>query len=367
MKIRAAISSGSGGNFEVRNVELDAPRDDEILVRIAAVGLCHTDIVAHEGFFAYGVPAVLGHEGAGVVEAIGAKVGTVKPGDRVAISFRSCGDCAKCRSGHPAYCAQMPLLNYAGMRPDGSRAIHDRGQDIASNFFGQSSLASHALAYERNVVRIDDDIPFEFAAPLGCGVQTGMGSVFHVFKGGGEDTLVIAGGGTVGLSAVMAAKISSYRTIIVIEPLPARRALARELGATHTINPKESTDLVAAIRECAPEGATHAFDTTGLETVLETLVSVLAPQGVLGCVGIPARETRVPGNLVNVMTYGHSIAGIIEGDSDPQVFLPKMMQYYREGRLPLNKLVKTFPLDRINDAVAQQHEGACVKVVLTLT
>src|SRR5260370_35547312 len=174
MQITAAVVREPGANFTLEAVELDEPRPDEILVRIAAVGICHTDLVARDGVMPLSMPAVLGHEGAGTVEKVGSAVTKVARGDRVAITF-SCGSCDRCRSGDPAYCYTMPMLNYIGMRPDGSKAIRQGDAAISSNFFGQSSFASYALAYERNVLKLPDDIPFEVAAPLGCGVQTGAG------------------------------------------------------------------------------------------------------------------------------------------------------------------------------------------------
>jgi aryl-alcohol dehydrogenase len=230
----------------------------------------------------------------------------------------------------------MPALNYIGARPDGSRALSANGEPVASNFFGQSSFATHALTYEQNVVRLPDDIPFEVAAPLGCGVQTGVGSVLNVFRPEAGASIVIAGAGTVGLSAVMAAKIAGCAHIIVVEPHESRRALARELGATHVVDPAMAPNVAAAVRTLLPTGAAFALDTTGRPPVLEALLALLAPQGVLGCVGVPAPDQPTPGKLSNVLMMGHSIVGIIEGDSDPAVFLPRLMQFYREGKLPLS-------------------------------
>ncbi len=366
MKVKAAIAAPQTSQFTIEDVELDTPREDEILVRIAAVGLCHTDIVALEGGFGFEIPAVLGHEGAGVVESVGSAVTAVKPGDRVAISFQSCGVCHKCNTGHPAYCHRMPELNYTGMRPDGSRSLHRDGSDLASNFFGQSSFASHALTYERNVVKIDDDIAFEIAAPLGCGIQTGAGSVLNVFRPDPGATILVTGGGTVGLSAVMAAKIAGCGTIIVAEPHAERRKLAIELGATHVVDPAASPDLAASVREILPIGVDFAFDTTAREDVLASILNALGPQGTLGCVGAATGEPKLTILLNQAVTFGHTVRGIIEGDSIPQEFVPRLIGYYREGKLPIDRLISCYPFDSINQAVADQYDGKCIKVVLTL-
>src|SRR5271154_5104474 len=237
MQITAAVVREPGADFAIETVELEDPRPDEIRVRIAAVGVCHTDLVARDGFMPFSMPAVLGHEGAGVVDTVGSAVTRFAPGDRVAITFRSCGTCDRCKSGDPAYCFTMPALNYIGMRPDGSKAIRQGDAAVSSNFFGQSSFATYALAYERNVLKLPGDIPFEIAAPLGCGVQTGAGGVMLALAATKGSSILVLGGGAVGLSAVMGAVIQGCAPIIVVEPHAARRALALELGATHAIDP----------------------------------------------------------------------------------------------------------------------------------
>jgi aryl-alcohol dehydrogenase len=366
MQITAAVARAPGADFSIETAELDEPRGDEIRVRIAAVGVCHTDLVAREGAMPFSLPAVLGHEGAGVVDAVGASVTKVKPGDRVAVTFRSCGACARCLSGDPAYCFSMPALNYIGMRPDGSKAIHQGETAVSSNFFGQSSFATYALAYERNVLKLPDDIPFELAAPLGCGIQTGAGGVMLALAAPKGSSILITGGGAVGLSAVMGAAIQGCGTIIVVEPHASRRALALELGATHAIDPAAQADLATAVRGVLPHGVDYAFDTTGRPEILTATMACLAPKGVFGIVGIPPAGTPMPGDLGAVLTFGQTVRGIIEGDSDPDVFLPELIGHWRAGRLPLEKLVKTFRFPEINAAIAAQHHGDCVKVVLTL-
>lgn len=366
MRVTAAVAQVAGADFTIETVELDDPRPDEIRVRIAAVGVCHTDIVARDGAMPFSLPAVLGHEGAGVVDAVGSAVTKVKAGDRVAITFRSCGVCGRCRSGDPAYCYTMPALNYIGMRPDGSKALHQGETPVSSNFFGQSSFATYALAYERNVLKLPDDIPFELAAPLGCGVQTGAGGVMLALAAKKDSSILVLGGGAVGLSAVIGAAIQGCAEIIVVEPHAARRTLASKLGATHTIDPVAAGALAAAVRSIVPNGVDYAFDTTGRPEILTATMACLAPKGVFGIVGIPPVGTPMPGDLGTVLTFGQTVRGIIEGDSDPDVFIPQMIAHWRAGRMPLEKLVKTFPFDQINEAIAAQHHGDCVKVVLTL-
>ena len=365
MQITAALVRTPGAPFTLEPAELDAPRPDEILVRIKAVGVCHTDIVFRD-LAAIPLPAVLGHEGAGVVEAVGEGVESLQVGDRVALTFRSCGVCPRCLAGDPAYCRTMPMLNYIGTRSDGSKAIRQGEEAVSSNFFGQSSFASHALAYERNAVKLPDDIPFELAAPLGCGVQTGAGGTMLALACPEGSSLLVTGGGAVGLSAVMGGAIRACETIIVVEPHAARRDLALELGATHVIDPAVSPDLAAAVRAILPHGVDYAFDTTGRPEILTAIMNALAPTGALGVVGIPPPGAMLPGDLGTVLTFGQTVRGIIEGDSDPAVFLPQLVGHWRDGRLPLEKLVRTYPFAQINEAIDAQHRGECVKVVLTL-
>jgi aryl-alcohol dehydrogenase len=260
----------------------------------------------------------------------------------------------------------MRVLNYIGMRADGSKAIRQGETPVSSNFFGQSSFATYALAYERNVLKLPDDIPFELAAPLGCGIQTGVGGVMLALACPKGSSLLVTGGGAVGLSAVMGAAIQGCKTIVVVEPHASRRTLALQLGATHVIDPAESPNIAAAVRAILPQGMDYAFDTTGRPEILAVAMASLAPKGVLGIVGIPPPGTPMPGDLGSVLTFGQTVRGIIEGDSDPEVFLPVLIDHWRAGRLPLETLIQAFPFDQINQAVDAQHRGDCVKVVLNL-
>ena len=364
MKISAAVKYTGQAGFSLEEVELEAPREDEILVRVVGVGLCHTDIVFAGREEGYPFPAVFGHEGAGIVEAVGKQITKVKVGDHVGMTFRSCGNCDRCENGDAAYCRTMPMLNYIGSRSDGSKSISNADGPISSNFFGQSSFATHALTYEQNVVLVDDDIPLEIVGPLGCGVQTGAGGVMRSLGAEPGTSILIIGGGPVGLSAVMGAKIQRCETIILLEPQAPRRELALEFGATHVLDPADVGDLAEAVRAIVPIGLDYAFDTAGIPEVLQSVMGCLGSMGTLGVVGISPPGTPVPGELSTLMTFGQSVRGIIEGDSNPDEFIPELIEHYRAGRLPFDKLIKTYPLADINQAIEDQHAGKCVKVVL---
>lgn len=363
MQIQAAVARQPNAPFTLETLELEEPRDDEVLVRIGAVGICHTDLVARDQLIPIGLPAVLGHEGAGVVERVGSAVTRVKAGDRVLLTFGSCGVCPRCSDHLPTYCQQFPLINYAGMRGDGSKALRDGDTPVSSHFFGQSSFATHAVAHFRNVVRIDDDLPLEKAAPLGCGIQTGAGSVMRSMACKAGSSLAVFGAGTVGLSAVMAAKIQGCAQIIAVDPLASRRQLALELGATHALDPGAATP--EGIRAIVPAGLDYALDTSGRPAVMETALASLGSHGVLGLVGVPpTADSMLPVRIAGLITFGQQIKGIIIGDSEPEEFLPELIRLHKEGRFPFDRLIQTFPLSAINEAIAAQHDGSCVKPVL---
>lgn len=364
MQIKAAVARYPHGDFTMETLELDEPREDEILVRIEAVGLCHTDIVFRDMETAVTLPAVLGHEGAGIVERVGAGVSKVKPGDKVLLTFHSCGACDRCTASLSAYCRHLPELNFIGQRTDGSHALHKGDEPVASNFFGQSSFATHALAYQRNVVKIAPELSSATYAPLGCGVQTGAGAIMNSLDCVAGSTLAIIGAGTVGLSAVMAGAVRKCAKIIAIEPKAERRALALELGATHAIDP--FTEAVAErVREIVPLGVDYVLDTSGAVPALEAALDYLGSHGVVGLVGVPSiADARYSLPIATAITFGFSIKGIIEGDSEPDIFIPELIDLHRRGDFPFDRMITTYSLDDINDAVRDQHDGLCVKAVL---
>ncbi|WP_354673913.1 NAD(P)-dependent alcohol dehydrogenase [Cupriavidus alkaliphilus] len=367
MKITAAVTLAPGEPFVLKEVELDPPRAGEVLVRIIGAGLCHTDLVASAGMLPVSMPAVFGHEGAGIVEEVGPGVTKVEPGDKVVITFTSCGTCPQCQRHEPAYCHSMPALNFTGQRPDGSKSMRDGSGEISGRFFGQSSFATHALATERGVVKVLNGVPLEIAGTLGCGIQTGAGAIMRSMACHQGSSLVVLGGGAVGLSAVMAASLQSCRSIIVVEPGAQRRELALALGATHTIDPTFVDDVATTVRGICPAGVDYVFDTSGIPAAIAAVPRLLAPRGTFGFVGVPpanASNLGLPGTLREVMRAGFTYRGIIEGDSDPDIFIPQLMSLYLEGRFPFDKLVTTYSLADINRAVEEQQQGLCVKPVL---
>jgi aryl-alcohol dehydrogenase len=364
MNIIAAISRSPGAAFSLEQVTLEAPRQDEIVVRIAGVGLCHSDLLARDGILPMSLPAVFGHEGSGEVVAIGDAVTKIKPGDRVVLTFDSCHACHRCTSGEPAYCDAMAVLNYAGGRPDGTTSIHSGAETIGSHFFGQSSFATFALCSERNAIVVPNDVAVELMGPLGCGIQTGAGAIINSMACKPGSSLLVSGGGSVGLSALLAGIVQGCKTLIVVEPHASRRALALSLGATHVVDPSAG-DTVAAVRAILPHGVGYALDSTGLPHAVSAAQASLGMRGTLALVGVPpSTESTSPLPLLPLVAMGQTIKGVIEGDSDPAVFIPKLVELYRAGLFPFDRLITTYPLSEINRAVNDHHSGACVKAVL---
>ena len=362
----AAVLNQPNGPFKIEAVSVSPPQAGEVRVAIKAVGICHTDLVVASGAMGLQFPAVLGHEGAGIVEAIGAGVASVKVGDKVLLTFNSCGHCKPCSHDEPAYCQQFVPLNMVCARADGSTRLHRSDAPVADNFFGQSSFASYAIANERNVLKVDDDADLAVLAPLGCGIQTGVGAVLRSLEGKPGEALVVIGGGAVGLSALLGGKIAGCATIVVIEPQEGRRSLASELGATHVIDPNAG-DVAQAVRAILPDGADMVVDTSGFMPVVEQAVNMIANRGRIGLVGVPGSlDAALPVPVVQWITIGGTVRGIIEGDSDPKVFLPELIAHHKAGRLPIEAFTKTYPFDQINQAIADAHTGSCVKAVLTL-
>ncbi|WLS43533.1 NAD(P)-dependent alcohol dehydrogenase [Micromonospora profundi] len=361
MRIRAAVTDTPGGPFVVQAVDLEAPRPYEVLVRMAAAGLCHTDLSMQASWPRRLTPMVFGHEGAGVVEEVGAAVTTLAPGDRVCLTFNSCGACEQCVAGHPAYCRRQGALNTSGGRGDGTTPLSRDGAPVHAGFFGQSSFATFALAHERNAIRVPDDLPAVVAAPLGCGAQTGAGTVLNRLRPEPGSSLVVIGAGGVGLTALMAALVRGCAPVIVIEPVASRRALAVELGATAGLDPG-AADLVTNVRDLTGGGAHHIVDTTSRPEMLQQAVAFLRPRGDLALVGVGA---TVAFDVMSLLTKGIRVHGVIEGDADPTRFIPVLADLHQRGLFPLDRLIAAFAFDNIGDAVAGMRDGSAIKPVLT--
>jgi aryl-alcohol dehydrogenase len=364
LRARAAIVRQQRAPLSLEDIDVAAPRADEVRVRLVATGICHTDLVCRDGF-PVPLPIVLGHEGAGVVESVGSGVEHLAVGDHVLLSFNSCGACANCSSHEPAYCHQFLGLNFGGVRlEDGSSPLTQQGQPVHGNFFGQSTFSALSVVRAKNAVKIDRALPLEVLAPLGCGIQTGAGAVMNALKVRPGRSIAIFGAGAVGLSAVMAAKAVGAGKIIVVEPNSMRRTLAGELGAAVALDPRDGSDTLAAVKAAGGGGVDYALDTTGIPALANLACEALLPNGMLGLLGIPPPDAQMPMNIMSMFTRGVGVKFIIEGDSDPQAFIPQLVALYQAGKLPIERLIKTFPFEQINEAMAATENGSVIKPVV---
>ncbi len=347
----------------IEEVELEEPRADEVLVRIVAAGICHTDLYCHAGL---GVPIprpiVLGHEGAGVVEAVGRGVRELAAGDHVVLSGASCGQCPKCRAGRPTYCRDAMRLSFGGMRADGSSPLSRRGERIHGMFFAQSSFATHALAPERSAVKVAKEVPLQRLGPLGCGIITGAGSVLEAFRLRPGESIAIFGVGSVGLAAVMAARIAGASRIVAVDVSAERLRLAQQLGATHAIPSDEKT--AAALREIDRDGFTFSFNTTSAPEVFTLAAECLAMEGTAGFVTRP-RGGWAP-DMAALLASGRRLQGILGGSAAPRTLIPLLIDYWRQGRLPFERLITEFPFAQIAEAWEACTQGTAVKPVLVM-
>lgn len=356
LDILGAVVEAPGGRFALTRLRMDAPGPGQIRVKIHACGVCHTDMVLREGGLPSPFPCILGHEGAGVVEAIGAGVTSVAPGDHVLLSFDSCGACPACHAHQPGYCDEFVPRNFLSLPVDGQGGVSRNGEPIGNRIFGQSAFASHALVSCRNVVKLDPDLPLALMAPLGCGVQTGAGTVLETLKVGQGEAIAIFGAGAVGLSAVMAAKIAGAGRIAVLDRHANRLTLATELGATETAT--EMATLVGPFD--------HIVDTTGALPLAAGAIHLLASRGTLALVGAYPRGRETGVDLSAIMSMGRKVIGVVEGGIDPQQFLPRLVAYWRAGLLPIEKLVRTYAFADIEQAFHASECGEVIKPVLVM-
>ncbi len=367
MKIQAAVLHAPQQALTIETLDLEAPRANEILVKLVATGICHTDISMLTRPFPVQQPIVLGHEGAGIVQAVGASVTKVRPGDRVIMSYTACGHCPSCDAHAPSYCHDFFAENFVGQRRDGSTALGLNGAPVRHNFFGQSSFASHCLCTQRNVVKVADSVPdavFEMLGPLGCGIQTGAGAVINVLQPKMGQSLVVFGTGAVGMAALMAARAIGVATLIAVDRVPERLALAQAVGATHTVDASGADPVVEQIRQITGYGADFSLDTTGVAAVTRQALECLAPRGFCGFVGGAAPGTQVPVDVRDMMVNGKTLRGIVEGDANPDVFIPALIDMQARGRFPFEKLVKMYPFEQIQAAIDDSKSGRTVKPIL---
>ena len=367
MKVTAAVVESPDARFQLEEVEIGRLRPDELLVRVVAVGMCHTDLSVRSQATPFPLPGVLGHEGAGVVDQVGAQVSDFRVGDKVVLSFDSCGTCPPCQAGKVVYCQHwIPLNLLGGSRLDGSATLTRASGDLHGHFFGQSSFATHALVSARSAVQVDDDLNLSQLAPLGCSVQTGAGAVLNVACPEPGSTIVVFGAGAVGLVAVMAAMLTPAARVIAVDVNVARLNLASELGATDTVNPADGDPVSALLELTGGLGAEYAVETSGRLPVLDQAISSLTSAGTCVVVGAPPLGSQIPVDVPNLLGRGIRLVGTNQGDSNPRQFIPRLIELHRQGRLPFDRLIRSYPFDQINVAAHDAAEGRSIKPVMIL-
>lgn len=365
MEIEAAVVRECGEPFQLETLDLETPRPDEVVVQMVATGICHTDLFFKDQASPLPLPAVLGHEGAGIIVDVGADVRKVRKGDQVVLTFGSCGQCENCRRDLPAYCHAFLECNAAGTRRDGTTTLHRHDGDVSGVFFSQSSFANYALATERNVVKVPPEAPLEMLGPLGCGIQTGAGAVLNTLRAERGSSIAIFGCGAVGLSAVMAAATAGCSPIIGIDVNDERLALARELGATAILDAR-SANVVEEVRGLTEQGVHNAIEATGRPDVMNAASETIVPGGTAVLLGVPPLDAQVAFDAMNLIR-GITIKYALEGDSDPDRFIPHLVELHAQGEFPFHRLIRHYDFERINDAVHDMETGAVIKPVLRMS
>ncbi|KAK7543893.1 putative alcohol dehydrogenase [Phyllosticta citricarpa] len=381
IKTQALVSRGpfSEGKWAIEDVTLREPREDEVVVEIVASGICHTDLHCGNTRDDQGVPAVfyprvLGHEGSGYVTRVGSAVTNVQPGDAVLLSFAYCGSCHVCLTGPPSHCTRFFEINFVGepafSKPDAANdSIHGR-------FFGQSSFAKHTVVSSKSVVNVSNlnlsRADLQLLAPLGCGLQTGSGTVINVAAAGPSDSIAILGMGGVGLAAVMAAKMRGCKAIVGIDRVPSRLELARSLGATHTIDTSSSSggglapaQVSQAIRDATEGlGATVCIDTSASPALVAALLDGTRYMGRVIQVGTGLPDAVLSLHMQSFMVSGKTYRGAVQGHCRTAESIPQMVRWWREGVFPVERLVRFWDVREFDKAVAEMGNGEVVKPVL---
>jgi aryl-alcohol dehydrogenase len=361
--IKAAVVKEKGAEIRFEDIQIQDPQVNEVLVKIVGTGICHTEFGVQHQHINTPLPIALGHEGAGVVEKIGPGVTAFAPGDHVVITFAYCGTCKICLEGHPNSCESFAELNFGGKMLDGSKRL-SMGDGEVATLFGQSSLATYAVAHTNNVVNVDKSVDLALLGPMACGIQTGAGTVLNKLKPSFGDSIAIFGCGGVGLSAVMGAALTGCKHIIAVDVNEERLRLAQELGATHTINGK-LVDAVEEIRKITKHGVEHAVESTGISAIVVQGVHALRARGTLAVVGVSGHTTlHIHDDLIPA---NRTIVGVTQGDSNPKLFIPQLIETYKNGKFPFDKLIKKYPHTDLEQALQDMKVGITVKPVITFT
>ena len=372
MKIRAAVLDRMGAPMpyaesrplRIATVDLAPPGRGEVLVRVAAAGLCHSDLSVINGDRPRPMPMALGHEAAGVVEALGEDVTDLRPGDHVVMVFMpSCGHCILCAEGRPALCEPGAAANGAGTLLSGRRRLSCDGAEV-NHHLGVSAFADHAVVSRRSLVRVDPDLPLDEAALFGCAVLTGVGAVVNTARLQPGQTAAVVGLGGVGLASVLGAVASGAVQVVAVDLSDDKLALARQLGATHAVNARDP-DAAAHIREATRGGVDFAFEMAGAVRAMELAYAITRRGGTTVTAGLPPPGAALPLPLVQLVAEERTVRGSYIGACVPARDIPRYVALYRAGRLPVDRLLSgKLTLDAINEGFDRLHEGKAVRQVI---
>ncbi|KAF7556517.1 hypothetical protein G7Z17_g1375 [Cylindrodendrum hubeiense] len=367
----ALVIGKPGDKFEMTPIILDEVRSDEVLVEMKYSGICHTDVLLQNGLIP-GVeyPAIFGHEGAGIIRALGSGVKdkSLQVGDYVLLSFNVCGRCKQCVADNPSCCHIHSPVNVGSVRlSDGSTPARLLdGTSVRSQCFGQSSFARMSVVAERSVVKCPYPESLSYFSPLGCGFQTGAGTLLNALKPDKTNTVVIFGVGSVGIAALMAAAYLQVKQLIAVDVVDEKLAIAKEFGATHVVNSRNCGEggIQAKILEITDGGADYAIDCTGLIPVIESLFGCLAPRGTATTVGVPPPNSVIRIEPQTFLLENKRYIGVVEGGSHPQKFIPQLMELHRQGHFPVDKLCKVYSVKDFETAMSDMRNGKVVKPII---
>lgn len=362
----AAVAVAPNAPFEIQKLTVDEPRDDEAQVKIVASGVCNTDNHIRNQVYDTPQPAVLGHEGAGIVEKVGKDIRGIEPGDKVVLGWDSCGYCRQCQRAKPSYCENYFQHLYKGCRLDGTTAFANEEGSVASHFFGQSSFARITNVKAKCLVKLHRDMPLELAAPLGCGQLTGAGAATSSTAVKPGETVAVFGTGGVGLAAIMAARAVGAAEVVAVDIHDKRLETAKEVGATSTINSRASTVGAQLEKAIGPSGVDVILDTTGIPAVINEFPSFIAPLGRIGLIAVTKPGTKVSFDVGTTLAKGWTVRTISGGDVVPADMIRTMIDWWSQGKFPVEKFIQAFPLNCINDAFDAAASGEVIKPVILM-
>jgi S-(hydroxymethyl)glutathione dehydrogenase/alcohol dehydrogenase len=364
VRIRAAVARVVN-ELKIEEVELEAPRAEEALVRIHAAGVCHSDLHTYRGELRTTPPVVLGHEGAGIVQAVGSGVTRVKPGDRVVINWLpACLQCPTCLAGRPNLCERFPATTIRSLMPDGTMRHTTLDGLALKPYLSSATMADHAVIHEHGLVPLPDDVSFEVGAVIGCAVLTGVGAVLNTAQVEPGSAAAVIGCGGVGLSALLGCRLAGCYPLIAVDVMESKLEFARELGATHTVNARQE-DVVESLRQLTRLGPDYAFDSVGAAATIAQALQGVRPGGAAVIMGMHSMKTEVPISPAVLVGQNKRLLGSFAGSARPLVDLPKLIELYRAGRLDLDKLIsKRYALAEVEQAFADMEGGAIARGVI---